>query len=624
MPNYSDQDIKFLKALKQQGVPAEEALGRLQQMKGGMTSSPSSQPTTPPGQPDLSAMQSQIQGAANFGASLGNPGAMIGNAIGSNAGMIGNAILDSTIKPFARGAATASVGPLIAGGKQLATGQGIEEPIDVPWLGNINPNANTPLEQVGVAGDFGMSAANMFIPSTKVGVNALRGGIQAGSQAAQEDDATAESILASGAFGAATSAAMTGLTNKFTAWLNKGTNAKTFPTKLEKEALNAGIKPDAIKRVQTLGPEDKVTQSQLIDLARQNLDDPDNVQTPMEKIANDMNDDMRELYRVMQEKGAAIGQIKGDVITGQADAPNINVQDLRKDFLTSLAKKGVVVGKDGKLSFNKSTFKNQKGDQKALMDVWNSIRKVQEIPTGQGLILREQLQGDLYGGKVRGDITTAEKFITDFERGLTRKIHADNPDLAELDDVFYNLKKAVSGFDDKTGGSILLTTDEALDGTNTFNLLRKSLGSGANENKKIVTALQKVGEKYNLPTLSKVLNLRRLAQTAEDIVGTDILSRPTSFAGRAFNAGKAVMSGARGDVVGAGQAVKDVVSKQPLQAPIMDKLLNQGAQQAVKENAKRLAQQKAVKGMADLLQSASKYNILSPHVGKALGSFFKY
>jgi hypothetical protein len=488
MPNYSEQDIKFLKALKQQGVPAEEALQRLQGMKGSQTTQPN-QPL-PSGQPDLSAMQSQIKGGTDLAAGLMNPGAAIGNFIGSNAGMIGNAILDSTVKPITRGVGSAAVTgfkdlqavgsafgeiqKLKHAGKDIYSNEKVmldktpeqihaeaTAPVDVPWLGNLNANKagmdgmydpySSLAEQSARGVDAGVGFMNLFNPSTGVGANAFRGGAQAGAQAFQEEGANPLSVGASALFGAATSAAVTGLTNKLSAWLAKG-GSKTIPTKLEKEAINAGIKPDAIKRVQTLSPEDKVTQSQLIDLARQNLDDPDNVQTPMEKIANDMNDDMRELYRVMQEKGAAIGQIKGDVITGQLDAPNINVKDLRKDFLTSLAKKGVIVGNDGKLSFNKSVFKNQKGDQKALLDVWNSIRKVDDIPTSNGLILREQLQGDLYGGKMRGDITTAEKFITDFERGLTKKIHADNPDLAELDDVFYNLKKAVSGFDDKTGG----------------------------------------------------------------------------------------------------------------------------------------------------------------------------
>lgn len=119
-------------------------------------------------------------------------------------------LTQSTVKPLIKGAATASVGPIIAAGQQALTGQGVDQPINIPWIGNINPQANTPLQNVGLAGDFGVAASYALAPYT----SALQGAGRFGAQSAAQEleynkEATPESVgtagIVGGAIGALTS-----------------------------------------------------------------------------------------------------------------------------------------------------------------------------------------------------------------------------------------------------------------------------------------------------------------------------------------------------------------------------------------------------------------------------------
>jgi hypothetical protein len=92
-----------------------------------------------------------------------------------------NLASEATIKPLAKGGATVSVGALAAGIRG-AQGQAMNEPMNVPWLGNINPNANTALQNVGLAGDVAMAGANLLYPFKSAAQGFLRGGAQSASK----------------------------------------------------------------------------------------------------------------------------------------------------------------------------------------------------------------------------------------------------------------------------------------------------------------------------------------------------------------------------------------------------------------------------------------------------------
>lgn len=73
MPNFTDQDIKFLKALKAKGVPANEALSRLDAVKKKKTGSTTSTPAPQQGGGNpLEGVGNALQGIANFGIHAGN------------------------------------------------------------------------------------------------------------------------------------------------------------------------------------------------------------------------------------------------------------------------------------------------------------------------------------------------------------------------------------------------------------------------------------------------------------------------------------------------------------------------------------------------------------------------
>lgn len=96
----------------------------------------------------------------------------------------------STVKPLVKGAAMASAGGIMSSnqalGAQMAgkSAQEIEaerrKPIDLPWVGNINP-ATSPLATAGTAIDFGSTAANLAV-FKGVGQAALRGAVQGAAQ----------------------------------------------------------------------------------------------------------------------------------------------------------------------------------------------------------------------------------------------------------------------------------------------------------------------------------------------------------------------------------------------------------------------------------------------------------
>lgn len=167
------QDVKFLKTLKDQGVSAEEAFSRLDAVKASQALK-SAAPV---------ASTQQKPGFLDYLNPVGEYGPFSQKGFAGQAFLpAANLVSESTIKPVAKGAATVSVGALASGIKG-AQGQKMDEPMNVPWLGNINPNANTPLQNVGLAGDVALGAANLLSPYKSMLAGGLRG---AGQSAAKE------------------------------------------------------------------------------------------------------------------------------------------------------------------------------------------------------------------------------------------------------------------------------------------------------------------------------------------------------------------------------------------------------------------------------------------------------
>jgi hypothetical protein len=124
-------------------------------------------------------------------------------------GAVGDFLTESTIKPIVKGATTASIGALGAGLKNTFGGAKLSEPLELPWVGNINPNANTPQQNVGLATDFASGFANVVAPYKSAGGAFLRGGVQSAAKEAEYNrNATAGDIVGQGVIGGGLSAAL--------------------------------------------------------------------------------------------------------------------------------------------------------------------------------------------------------------------------------------------------------------------------------------------------------------------------------------------------------------------------------------------------------------------------------
>lgn len=567
----------------------------------------------------------------NFGKAAGD--------FGINAG---KTILDSTVVPLAKGiaqipgAGIASLKGGLAGldkpwftdeAKQAGEAA-MQEPIDVPGLGNINPfRANDqggvdPLKTMGNIGaqgiDSSVAALNMFNPTAGVGKNIVRGGLQGAAQEAENPESNPMSVAVSGAVSGLTSGLFTKGFNSVSKWLG----GKTPLAQMEKEAAAAGIKPDVAHRIAQMKPEDKALQKNFLDMAFENIKKPDEAPAPMEHLANGMTNDMKILYQKMQDVGKKIGGVKQGV--REAAPEKINMREIKDNFLQSLDDlriklSPITEGKGGTLDFGKSKIKRLTGDQEMLTNAWSEIKNAKSLD--DLMVARDTLRTELHFGRMNQKVSAADAVMKKLDGALTDAVHKARPDLAEFDSVFSGLRRATEAFQKKTGGNVAFNVEDAMDGTNTFNLLRKSLGSGNNESKKLLEGLQTLGKKYNLPTLANIMNLRRFAQTAEDIAGTDVLARPTSFTGRVVQGGKAALKTVKGDLMGAAGDAKAAVSKQPMQADVLKKLM-ESSKQAQKETWTRAAQKHAAKGLGNIVKAAVSHNVLSPNIGKFMGSLF--
>lgn len=522
--------------------------------------------------------------------------------IGNAAGAVANFATEGTIKPILKdiaqvpGAAVANLRGAVAGAQKpwfseeakQASDQAVAEPVNVPWLGNISPYAKNseggvdPLKtavNIGAKGtEAGVATLNMMNPASSVPQAIVRGGLQAAANEAQNDNASIQSVAGSGVVGGTLGGLFQGAFNKLSGhkFWSGGTpeTVKSF----EKEAAKAGIKPDVVERLKTMTPEEKTLQKSYLDQALENLKKPDETPSPMEKLANDVTDGMRKLHGEKQKAGAAIGLTKEGIrIAEPQKLATGDLKSVKDAFVQKLDKLRVGVGEDGNLDFSNSTVKNLTGDQGLLNSTWDEVKGVKTL---DDLIrVRDTLNNNVTHGKLNNQISASESFAKGLNRDLTAIAHKSNPKLGELDDVFSSLTKAVQAFQKKTGGSTQFTVEEAIDGTNTYNLLRKSLGAGTKESRDILTKLQALGTKYDIPELQNIMRSRRLAQTAEDIVGTDIKTKPTSFAGRLSQGAKGVKGAMLNNIYNPTEtaqnleAIKNAIMKQPKQTEVLVNLL---------------------------------------------------
>ena len=280
----------------------------------------------------------------------------------SAADTIVDSMSESTVKPLVRGAATASVGPLIAAGKQALTGKGVNEPVNMPWIGNINPSANTGLQNLGVAADFGSGWANMVAPY-KSALGAFgRGAAQsAAKEAVYNPKADAGSLATQGLIGGGISAASYGIGKAME-------NKSLQKTLAEERAKAAGLKPDTIETLKGKAGQSAIDD---LDLAKNAYKNPSMVDDPLQKVGQEkLKPAVQELAKQNKSLGESLNQ------TLKTSKQKINTATDVAKFVDELSKYGGTV-KNGEVVFGATSPISSSADKTALNQLYQDLVKLQ-------------------------------------------------------------------------------------------------------------------------------------------------------------------------------------------------------------------------------------------------------
>jgi len=550
---YTQQEIDFLKKLKSQGLTAEESFAKLTAVKQQLPST-----DVAPISSTLPTQAQPLRGKPGFLDYLNPLGPYgLGQQIGKSAYQVGEAVVDIP-KTIVKGGLTAGPGGLISSGKALGaqlagkTSAEIEaarkEPIDIYGFGNINP-ATDPFKTAMLAGETAAAATLMGKGATVLGT-AAKTATLAGTREAQREGATpldiGVSTLTGGVLGAVAQKGINVLKNALS-------GKAVF-----KEAAKTGIKPATIEAIRTAPKEVKARMGQFIQQSEKAAIRPFEEDTAMEILGKDVKSGIDKLLAIQKEAGVKTGVAKAAAVVGKEATP-VGVSHLRKTLLTDLAEKGVYVNQKGNLAWGKSTIEKTSADAKMIDKIWDIIKKKDALPMNEAIIVRERIGNLLWQAK--GEITAGKVFAKNVIRGITEEVHKLKPGLAKTDKIFSTLKELVDE-------PAKITKDGAAV------LLGRSLGKGLPKYKNMVGMLEDVGKQYNIPEFANLKKLVYMAQSADDAVGIDILAKPTSFAGRAFQAGKGLVKAGTGQPSGAAE-VAGALKVAPKQVEVLTKLAKQ-------------------------------------------------
>lgn len=545
---------------------------------------PAQPQNTPP--PNLGAQIGQAQDQGAF------------NAIKNTADFLSNGILKPIVRvPFM--GATGVSEDIAAATQPNWTASDAAAPVNLPWLGDVNPNSGTlnsdgtlntfkGVQRMGATGGEGVvAAANLVNPTGNVGTNILRAGAQGALHEAQNPNSTAGSIAASGGVSAATAAILGPVLNKVFGNNIWSGEAPDFASTVAKVGAKAGLNPTDIKNLTNMAPEDAVTQAKFIQMAQdnaENADNPTQYKRPMAALADQVVTGMKQLMNIKNAAGAAIGATKEGVMTG-TDIPidPTQLESLKNSFTSDIQGPNTRVNltPDGNLDFKGSTIEGLSGDEKILSLAWNKLKNASTLD--DLMAAKDTIANHLNFNKAQGNVTAAESAVKNLVYGsdpngsIRGIVNNASPELGELNDTFSKLSDAAQDFSKKTKVNLSQGSDTIPNSGNTWNILRRSLGNTNQSNADVVASLENLGNKYNIPELQNLQKNTWMAQRAEDLVGTDNLSKPTSFggilgkAGQAVKTGKAILGGNPLEMAG---AAHDLLSSNPDQLATFEKLLS--------------------------------------------------
>ncbi len=526
-----------------------------------------------------------------------NKGVDIGGAISGAADFLSNAVA----KPIARVplmAATAVAQNIAAKIDPTRTAQDAAAPVDLPWVGNVNPiSANTEgnvdipnsLKTMAATGGEGViGAMNLTNPTLNVGTNILRSGAQSALHEAQNPTSDTGSIAGAGITGGATAAILGPVFNKIFGnklWSGK---PKDWESTVQAVGQKVGLLPADIKNLANMSPEDATMQAKFLKIAKDNVenaDQPTEFKRPMQTLADQVTTGMKKLMNLKNTKGGAIGATKQDVMTGAETALDPKqLETLKNNFTSELQGPNTRVNlnpKTGNLDFSGSTIEGLPGDEKILSLAWDKLKNAKTLD--DLMAAKDTIANHLNFGKSQGNVTAAEGLVKKLMYGndttgagsIRGVINKANPNLGELNDTFHELSNQIQGFAKKT--KVNLSSDSVPTSGNMWNILRRSLGNTNQDNADMVANIEKLGHKYNIPELKDLQKHTWMAQRAEDLVGTDVNAKPTSM-GSILSKGKQVVQAGtsliKGKPLEAAANLHDLVRSNPNQLAAFEKLLS--------------------------------------------------
>lgn len=479
----------------------------------------------------------------------------------------------STIQPVARGAIGASYGGIASSANALGaqiSGKSNAEieaarraPIEVPGFGNVNPtDAGNAVGMASGVASGAFNTATMLNPASvfsgKFLPNAAAGAL--GSIASDIENKRDINWL-----GAAGAGLLQGTTAKVFAPKIKriaiGTDTTSIPTtKAQENAIKAGIPESTVNYMDNLTPEQvqKANNYMKASQAKVSSPNPDSVSSATEQVADQLSAGVNKLDDIVSSKGSEIGKIRE---MARNDTTLMNVKPTLNDMTNELVSAGAFKNPDTGRVVMPTMLP---GDENLVNLLYNGdpARKLVGLADNGGQMfpwdlmqLKKRLYAEIYAGKSQGVVSSeGESMVKRILGKANAQLHDVYPALAELDDVYSELVPYLRAAEKKTGNP----TTGWLSGINGRQFLRNTENNTNGVNYAILSKLQDIGRKYNIPELAQIVDDRRLAQIADDVFKVDSTIRPTSLGGIIARAGADLATGNyKGAAINATKAVTD-------------------------------------------------------------------
>lgn len=361
------------------------------------------------------------------------------------------------------------------------------------------------------------------------------------------------------------------------------------PTRAElvKQAKKMGIQPKQVADLQNMNPDQIKRTFDFMEQAEKALVGESD-KAAMEVVADQFNIGLRKLNDVAKQAGKKIGKIRTQNIKGVDDIFSTDLlgkvpekvkrnsfYKLAKNLYKTLDDQGVKFEK-GVPNFDRTVFRGNPGDQKQIIDLLDSVKKIAKEPQKSlGEIEVKILELDnILSPSYKNPATqstleeSTRNVLTQARKDLKNILRQVDPERAEVDDIFSDLIGIVTDVGKKTAGTSQELKKDLLGGVNTYNILRRSQGTANKDNLELIRRVVEKGNKHNISEFKHFLDDLNSASFADSLYKIDVATKPTSFAAKTAEGAQAALTG--GPLNAARNVAQSVV--EPLKASEIKKV----------------------------------------------------